>query len=200
MQNALLRVCMWILGFSAIFGNVFVIIVRLTEVTDSVTQVKQRLFICSLAMSDCLMGVYMIILSSADSYYGNDYFRMSQEWRTGSVCKVAGFLGLLASEASVFFITILSIDRFLSIVFPFNPIKLRSKSSKVTVAIIWILAFVIALVPVLLAGPDSDFYDLSDVCIGLPLITRPSSFTIETSGVSSQLAFVVLFDCYIPSD
>ena len=189
MQNALLRVLMWILGVSAIFGNLIVVIVRIKETPKSLAQIKQRLFICSLAMSDSLMGVYMIILASADVYYGNEYFRRSDDWRSGSVCKIAGFLGLLASEASVFFITLISIDRFLSVVFPFSQVKLRSQSSKITVTIIWITAFVMALVPVLLAGPDSDFYDLSDVCIGLPLITRPSSFTIETSGVSSQLAF-----------
>ncbi|XP_072014535.1 G-protein coupled receptor GRL101-like [Amphiura filiformis] len=189
MQNSLLRISMWILGFSAIFGNIFVIIIRCQERTDSVIQVKQKIFISSLAISDSLMGVYMIILASADVYYGDEYFRKSDEWRTGAVCKIAGFLGLLASEASVFFITLISIDRFLSVVFPFGQIKLRSKSSKISVGVIWIVSLIVAIVPVLLAGPNSDFYDLSDVCIGLPLITRPASFKIETSGISNQIAF-----------
>ena len=39
-----------------------------------------------------------------------------------------------------------------------------------------------------MAGPDSDLYGLSDVCIGLPLITRPSSYSVLTSAVGSQLS------------
>ncbi len=97
-------------------------------------------------------------------------------------------MALLATEASVFFITLISIDRFLSVVFPFGTVKLRSKSSKISVAIIWVVSLIVALVPVLLAGPQSDFYDLSDVCIGLPLITRPASFKIEPSGISNRIA------------
>ncbi|XP_072040799.1 G-protein coupled receptor GRL101-like [Amphiura filiformis] len=189
MQNSLLRISMWFLGFSAIFGNVIVVLLRATETSKTATHAKQRLFICSLALSDSLMGVYMIILASADSYYGDEYFRKSDQWRTGPICKLAGFLGLLASEASVFFITLISVDRYLSVVFPFSQIKLRSKSSKISIAVLWMLAFVVALLPVLFAGPDSDFYDLSDVCIGLPLITRPASFKIESSGIGNQLAF-----------
>ena len=189
MQNTLLRIAMWFLGFSAMFGNMFVVIIRVNEKSQSVVQLKQKLFISNLALSDSLMGIYMIILASADTYYGDEYFRRSEEWRTGLVCKIAGYLGLLASEASVFFITLISVDRLLSVVFPFGQIKLRSRSSKISVGVIWIVSFLVALIPILLSGPESNFYDLSDVCMGLPLITRPASYKIETSGVSNQLAF-----------
>lgn len=189
MQNAVLRVAMWILGASAIVGNLLVTIYRIKEKPVNETQVKQRLFIGSLALSDLLMGVYMVILAGADLYYGDEYYIYSDGWRTGLVCKITGFIGLLSSEASVFFVTLISIDRFLSIVFPLSQVKLRSKSSKMSVIALWILSFIVSFVPVLLSGPDSDFYDLSDVCIGLPLITRPAAYSFESSGVADQVTF-----------
>ena len=138
----------------------------------------------------------MIILASADLYYGDEYFLFSEEWRSGMVCKVAGFLGLLSSEASVFFIFLITLDRFLCIVFPFSNVHFEKTSSKISVMILWLMSFSVAFVPILLAGPDSDFYDLSDVCIGLPLITRPASFTFQASGVSNR----VTFDLPVASD
>ena len=189
MQNAALRVAMWILGVSAVIGNLLVAIFRIKETPENNTQIKQRLFICSLAVSDLLMGIYMLILAFADLYYADEYYIYSDGWRAGIVCKIAGFIGLFSSEASVFFITLISVDRFLSVVFPFSQIQLRSKSSKIVILTLWVVSFILSIVPILLAGPDSDFYDLSDVCIGLPLITRPARYNFEASGIADQVTF-----------
>ncbi|XP_072017042.1 G-protein coupled receptor GRL101-like [Amphiura filiformis] len=183
MQNDVLRVFMWVLGISAVIGNVFVVAVRVREKTTSPTHAKQSFLICNLAVSDCQMGIYMLILASVDLYYGDEYFIYSDQWRSSKLCKLASFLSLLSSEASVFFITLISIDRFICIVFPFGKFKFHRISTKVAAGIIWVIAFVFGLAPTLQAGPESDFYDLSDVCIGLPLITRPSSYSIQSSNI-----------------
>ena len=180
---------MWILGVSAVFGNLLVIVFRIRENPPNDSLDKQRLLIASLAVSDFLMGVYMLIIASADIYYGDEYFTMSEQWRGGIVCKIAGFLGLFASEASVFFITLITLDRFLIVVFTFGKVQLHRTSARIAVTVIWCVAFLISLVPILLAGPESDFYDLSDVCLGLPLITRPSGYSFKSSGVGDQLTF-----------
>ena len=190
---------MWVLGISAVFGNAVVLMARLREKTANNITAKQSLFVANLAISDCLMGVYMLILASADVYYGNEYFLYSDSWRSGNVCKLASFLGLLSSEASVFFITVISVDRFVSLLFPFSRIQIRSKAAKVLVSLVWVFSLALGIIPTLYAGPESDLYDLSDVCIGLPLITRPASFQIESSifggGKSGNT-----FDVPIPRD
>ncbi|XP_072016503.1 G-protein coupled receptor GRL101-like [Amphiura filiformis] len=183
MQNSVLRVSMWVLGISALIGNVFVVAVRVKEKTTSAIQAKQSFLIGNLAVSDFLMGIYMLVLSSADLYYSDEYFIYSDQWRSSNVCKFASFVSLFFFEASVFFITLISIDRFICVVFPFGKFKLRNISVKVTASIIWVISFLLGLVPTLQAGPESDFYDLSDVCIGLPLITRPSSYSIQSNDI-----------------
>ena len=184
MQNLVLRVSMWILGISALVGNVYVVIVRIQEKTRSPIQAKQSFLVANLAVSDCLMGVYMIILASVDLYYGDEYFVISEQWRSSSLCKLASFLSLLSSEGSIFFITVISFDRFMCVVFPFSKVKLKELSTKIVAVIVWLIAMALAIAPTVLAGPDSDFYDLSDVCIGLPLITRPAEYTIESNDVA----------------
>ena len=183
MQNFVLRISMWVLGLSALVGNIYVIGIRVREKRRSSIQSKQSFMIGNLAVSDCIMGVYMLILASVDLYYGDDYFIHSDVWRSSALCKVASFLSLLSSEASVFFLTLISVDRFISLVFSFSKVQLGVKSTKIVGGLLWVFALVLGIVPTLYAGPESDLYDLSDVCIGLPLITRPASFSIQSSDV-----------------
>ena len=184
MQNLLLRVSMWILGISALVGNLIALTWRIKEKTRSPTQAVQSFLIGNLAATDFFMGVYMIIIAGADLYYGNEYFVYSDQWRSGAMCRFAGFVSLLSSEGSVFFLTLISIDRVVSVVFPFSKFRLRPKSVKIVGAVLWMASAVLSITPIVLAGPESDFYDLSDVCIGLPLITRPSSYSVETNDAS----------------
>ncbi|XP_072039209.1 G-protein coupled receptor GRL101-like [Amphiura filiformis] len=188
MQNYILRVSMWVLGISAVVGNAYVVIWRFTEKTKSSNMAKQSFLIGNLAISDSLMGIYMLILACADLYYGDDYFVFSDQWRSGPICKLASFICLMSSEASVFLITLISVDRFLCLVFPFSPLHLRLKSTRIIVSILWVITLTISVIPTVLAGPNSDFYDLSDVCVGLPLITRPASFKIQTTDVDNPLS------------
>ncbi|XP_072022536.1 uncharacterized protein [Amphiura filiformis] len=183
MQNLGLRMFMWVLGTSALIGNVYVLAHRGKEKAKGPIQAKQSLMIANLAVSDCIMGVYMLILASVDAYYGDQYFYHSETWRESYLCRFESFLSLLSSEASVFFITLISVDRLLCLVFPFGKAQLNSKITKLIVGILWAISVILALVPSIVAGPESDFYDLSDVCIGLPLVTRPSSYSIQSSDV-----------------
>ncbi len=174
---------MWILGLSACLGNMLVIVLRLREKNKHSSKAVHSFLVFNLAVSDFMMGSYMLILSSVDVYYGDRYFEYSDAWRASNVCRFAGFLSLLASEGSVFFITVITIDRFLCIVFPFSQVHLRYTSARVVIGTLWVISFTISLIPTLYADPDSDLYDLSDVCIGLPLITRPTDFTTLKSDV-----------------
>ncbi|XP_072030434.1 CUB and sushi domain-containing protein 1-like [Amphiura filiformis] len=189
MQNNVLRVFMWLLGLSALIGNFAVILWRFKEkpTKRSAAHAIQNFMISNLAASDFLMGIYMVILASVDVYYGDEYFIYSDSWRSGKLCKFTGFLSLISGEASVAFLTLISFDRFMAAVFPFSRFRFTLKTIQITALILWCICFIISIVPIVLAGPNSDFYDLSDVCIGLPLITRPSSYELQATGIGNKM-------------
>ncbi|XP_072037009.1 G-protein coupled receptor GRL101-like [Amphiura filiformis] len=188
MENTFLRICMWVLGLSAVCGNVFVVFWRLREKIEKTGQYVQSYLVMNLAISDCLMGIYMLILASVDVYYGSKYFQYAELWRSSGLCKIAGFLSLLSSEASVYFLVLISIDRFHGIVFPFSIRRFGKTSVKIITCLSWVGLIVLSLVPTLFADAESDFYGLSDVCIGLPLITKPNSYKISQGGLDSALS------------
>ena len=166
-----LKVFMWIFGLFALVGNLSILLWRCTKHgRESIIQV---LLIGNLAASDLMMGVYMLIIASADAYYQQYFPSWSNVWRNGPLCKLAGTLSVLSSEASVFFITLISIDRFLAIKYPRGNLRLTRKSTRIVLMCLWSLALLLSALPVSFSGWNHDFYDISEVCIGLPFVRAP---------------------------
>ena len=166
LSDRVLVVVMWLIGLNAIGGNMFVLC-RKKKTTDK--NKIQTFLLRNLAMSDLLMGVYMLLIASADIYFGKYFPMRAEAWRSGITCRIAGTLSIVSSEASVFFITLISIDRFINIKYLNSRYKLGKRSSAVVAIVIWIMAFALGSVPSSLAGENNLFYDNSHVCIGLPL-------------------------------
>ena len=195
LSDRTLMALMWVIGFNAICGNLFVLIWRKTEGKENTVQSR---LLANLAMSDLLMGVYMISIASADNYYGKYFPMQGETWRTGITCRVAGALSIVSSEASVFFVTLISIDRFMNMKYPLSTLKLRRKSALVVAGLIWVVSMAIGIVPSALAGINDAFYDNSHVCIGLPL-AKMEYFTTEKSSkliCPENSLFCFLLDSY----
>ena len=166
LSDRVLVVLMWLIGLKAIGGNTFVLSRRQKMIDKNKVQ---TFLLRNLAMSDLIMGVYMLLIASADIYFGK-YFPMHAEtWRSGITCRIAGTMSILSSEASVFFVTLISIDRFVSIKYHNYRYKLRQRSSTVVAGVLWIVALALGIAPSSLAGKSYLFYDNSHVCVGLPL-------------------------------
>ena len=163
-----LSIFTWILGICATIGNGFVLWWKQSKYDGHKNKV-QSILLSNLAVSDLLMGIYMIIIASADAYYG-EYFPMNaEEWRSGLICRIASTLAFTSSEASVFFVTLISFDRFINIKFPYAIRKLRAKSTRWSSSVVWAISLTLGLSASISAGRDPEFYDNSHVCIGLPL-------------------------------
>ena len=89
------------------------------------------------------MGVYLSEIGVADRLYLGTYLWEDRAWRHSAACKVAGFFSLLSSEASVFIICLITLDRFLVLRFPFSSLRFQGRSAHVT----WSLSALLAAVP-----------------------------------------------------
>ena len=168
LSDRTLEVLMWLIGLNALFGNIFVLSYR--KIKRDKDQI-QTFLLSNLAMSDLLMGIYMLLIASADIYFGESFPMQAESWRSGITCKIAGTISIVSSEASVFFLTVISIDRYMNIKYPYSDRKLGNKSSVMLASILWFTSLVLGIVPSSLGGNSkyTAFYDNSHVCIGLPL-------------------------------
>ena len=203
MRNPTLRAFIWILGISALFGNAFVLYERLRPNEHSRVRDMARVQNCmvgNLAIADGLMGVYMLIIASADVAYRNQYAYYAEEWQTSVVCKIAGILSVISSEASVFFITAISVDRFVAVLFPHSRLKMKLKSAYYVASLIWVITLVISVVPLMVSGVHDTFYGRSSVCLAIPLTSsRPLGwqYSVAVFLGLNFIAFTMILVSYV---
>ncbi|XP_070556438.1 G-protein coupled receptor GRL101-like [Ptychodera flava] len=167
MANQVLRCSVWILGLAAFFGNSFVIVWRIKQ--KDLGKVHTFL-IWNLAVADFLMGTYMLIIASVDMNYLGVYVTYDASWRSSPLCSVAGFLASLSSEMSVFSLTVITLDRFLLIVFPLKFIRIPLKTAIIIMVFGWVAVAFLSFLPLVGFSYFGDsFYSRSPVCLSLHL-------------------------------
>lgn len=169
MRNDLLRVCLWVIGFSALLGNFVVLCYRFVYDRSSLRK-GHGIFISCLCISDFIMGIYLLMIATADVMFRGNYVWNDLSWRYGKTCKVAGILSTFSSECSVMFLFMITIDRFCAIKYPFGQIRFDRKLSGFISSGLFIASIFIAIAP-LLPGSyfDGEFYSRSAVCLAMPL-------------------------------
>ncbi|XP_063417889.1 G-protein coupled receptor GRL101-like [Mytilus trossulus] len=169
MRNDILRTCLWIIGICGLFGNLFVLAYRIIYDRKSLSK-SYGIFITSLGTSDCLMGIYMLTIASADVMFRGNYVWNDLSWRYGVSCKIAGILSTVSSESSVVFLFLITIDRFIAVKYPFGEIRFGQTSAIRISVVVFLTSFIISIIP-LFPGSyfDGNFYSRSAVCLALPL-------------------------------
>ena len=161
MANGILQVAVWVLGIAALVGNIIVIGWRILIKPKK----ADALLIINLALSDFLMGVYLVIIASADTYYRNVYILFADYWMNSILCKLAGFLATLSSEMSVFMLLVITADRLVAIVMPFSNKRLSLKVGGIVIALGWSVMIVAAAMPILGLPYFGQNYIKNGVCL-----------------------------------
>ncbi|KAH9498140.1 hypothetical protein Btru_008364, partial [Bulinus truncatus] len=170
--DTLKRILVWVVGLLTIAGNGIVLFYRVVWNREKIFQTAYGLFVTGLAVSDLLMGVYLMIIAVVDVVYADVYVVYDESWRKSFLCNFSGFLSTLSSETSTFLIGLITLDRFISISYPFSAQE-TSKSLKWKGFIsTWVIGFVVALTPAVV--PEWQIYSSNGLCLALPLSTTGS--------------------------
>ncbi|KAG8291160.1 hypothetical protein J6590_067597 [Homalodisca vitripennis] len=174
MSNMVLRLCVWLLAGVATVGNVLVIVWRTRY--SHCNQVHSFL-ITNLALGDLIMGSYLLLIALVDCYYRGVYFIHDSAWRSSRLCALAGFLSTFSSELSVFTLTVITLDRFLVIIFPFRVRRLEMARTRRLMALGWLLAALLSALPLIHIPYFHNFYGRSGVCLALHITSdKPSGW------------------------
>ena len=203
MKNKALQVCVWILGVSACLGNFFVIILRLVVTEDNKVH---SFFLTNLAVSDFLMGVYMLIIASKDAQWQGQYFKHDISWRSSFMCKFVGAVSMLSSEVSVLILTLITLDRFVCIVFPLSFRRIHRKGANIIMCLVWGFGLLISVIPTF--GLDyfydekrsTGYYGRSAVCLPLQLSAEKLAgweYSVAIFIVLNFVSFMFILFAYI---
>ena len=174
----------------ALLGNLSCFVVRVFVQRNS-SGSGFGVFVIHLSISDFLMGIYLAIIGVADSLYRGSYLWEDNSWRSSVACTVAGFLSLLSSEVSAFFVCLITLDRFLVLRFPLHRLHFQKRSAEIASLCLWIVGFVLASVPLLPATSHWQFYSQTGICIPLPVTRNDFEGRGYAFGIIIVLNFVL---------
>lgn len=185
-----LRVSVWIVVSFTVIGNIAVLVVILSS-RSGVSVFK--FLISNLAFADLCMGLYLLLVASMDMHSIGEYFNFAFDWQYGLGCQTAGFLTVFASNLSVYTLTVITIERWLTITYAIY-LKKRIKLRTAVFIMLggWLYSIGIALLPLF------GFSNYSSTSICLPMESRDwsdVSFLLALL-LSSGLAFVVIAISY----
>ncbi|XP_006763781.1 PREDICTED: relaxin receptor 2 isoform X1 [Myotis davidii] len=164
LANNILRICVWVIAFITCFGNLFVIGMRSFIKAENTTHAMSIKILCC---ADCLMGVYLFFIGFSDLKYRGQYQKYALLWMESLQCRLMGVLAMLSTEVSVLLLTYLTLEKFLAIVFPFSNIHPGKRHTSLILIGIWIVGFLIAVIPFWNDDYFGNFYGKNGVCFPL---------------------------------
>ena len=193
MKNQGVQVCVWVLGLTALLGNLFVILMRVVAKEDNKVQ---SFLLTNLAMSDLLMGIYLLIIAIKDVQWQGKYFLHDFKWRSGLPCALTGVLSMVSSEVSVLMLTVITTDRLICVVFPFKVRRMKRSVARAVVGGVWAFGVMLSVIPILGLEYFYDkkrsvgFYGKSAVCLPLQLSPERMAGWEYAVGIFIGLNFV----------
>ena len=146
-----LKSCFWIMSIAVISGNLYVITstTHFFKTKKLTTASKyQHLIIFNISIADMIMGIYLLCIAVYSAYYSGYYGQIDFEWRSSLHCSLIGSLAVLSSEASCFFMVLLTSTRLYAIYKPFSTLSTSTRRYKLAIISVWIMAFLIAFFPI----------------------------------------------------
>ncbi|CAH0561146.1 unnamed protein product [Brassicogethes aeneus] len=186
-----LRCGVWIVFLCAMLGNgtvVFVLIFSRSKMD------VPRFLVCNLAAADFFMGIYLGFLAVVDASTLGEFRMYAIPWQMSPGCQLAGFLGVLSSELSVWTLAVITLERNYAITHAMHLNKrLSLKHAGYIMICGWGFAIMMAVLPIF------SISDYRKFAICLPFETKDAGsltyvvFLMFINGI----AFLILMGCYL---
>ena len=163
-KEPVLRFLVWLVALATLSGNITALVYRLVWGRD-ILQKPYGIFVINLGVADLLMGVYLAIIALADVLYHGKYALYDYNWRNSRICQTAGVLVTTSSLTSVLFISLITIERYLAIRYPYGEVRLSKLTVTLTVAAAWLFGLTTAF----LVALQWNIFSRSGMCVALPL-------------------------------
>ncbi|XP_051159387.1 follicle-stimulating hormone receptor isoform X2 [Leptopilina boulardi] len=186
-----LRCGVWVVFLFALLGNgtvVFVLIFSRSKMD------VPRFLVCNLAAADFFMGIYLGLLAVVDASTLGEFRRYAIPWQMSAGCQLAGFLGVLSSELSVYTLAVITLERNYAITHAMHLNKrLSLKHAGYIMTVGWGFALSMATLPLL---GVSDYRKFA-ICLPFETTGTASLSYVVFLMMINGVAFLILMGCYL---
>ncbi|KAG7488497.1 hypothetical protein MATL_G00034690 [Megalops atlanticus] len=126
------------------------------------------------------------------------YHLMDSHWPFGEIlCRLLGYLFYLNMYCSLYFMTCISLDRFIAVVFPIQALRIRKPAyAGVASAILW-FCLVIAMMPLLLSQQTVQLSDSNRTVCNQLYREKPSARALVSTAVAFAIPLITIVASYI---
>ncbi|KAH9525191.1 hypothetical protein Btru_000587 [Bulinus truncatus] len=163
------KVLIWIMAILSTVGNTFVL-THLFLGDKACYKSFYGLFLTNLSVADFLMALYLTTIGSVDIFYQDAYMLYEKDWRYSRLCTFCGFLSTLSSEVSLFFVSLLTLERLLTFCYSSSGHTYNKLTLIISVVIPWGCGFFIALLPIII--DHWAIYSSNGMCRSLSMAGR----------------------------
>lgn len=205
-----LRGGIWTVFLLSFIGNILVIVVlssvRQSSSASALTSIMwlahskrhidvPRFLVINLAIADLLMALYLGILALVDLSTLGEFKVFAIKWQYSTGCKLAGFLGVLSSELSVFILAIITLERNYAIT---NAVHLNRRLSLQKAMLIMFIGYTFALAMAIMPLNGISDYRKFSICLPLDMDSSLSSQLYIITLISiNTISFLLLLSCYL---
>ena len=157
------RIVVFLLAAATLFGNWtnFIIAMRRREENG-----MSNVFVPHLFLSKSVMGTYLAVINVADRVFSGVYLWRDTAWRSSYWCTMCGFLFLLSSQASVFVLVCMTLERCMVLAWADRGAHWGRKVKQLMCAVSWVGGIVLAAIP---AASRRNAFSQTSFCIPLPV-------------------------------
>ncbi|XP_043491943.1 relaxin receptor 1-like [Polistes fuscatus] len=168
LSTSMLKGAVWGISCVTFIGNAFVLWERFTAKDENRVL---SILIKNLAVSDMLMGVYLFIIALVDLQFRDNYNKEANSWKSSWACTFLGVLAMISSEVSVLILSFMSCERFVLIAAPLKGHHaMKPQTATASIMIIWIIGFILAVIPVIHWRNSTRFYGANGMCFPFHIV------------------------------
>ena len=159
-----IKAAFWIMGLIVLFGNACVIVDTARFLNNQKMlnfTIFQRIIILNISIADFIMGLYLITIAAYSQGFSGIYGFVDREWRSSLRCSIIGSLSVISSQASCFFMVVLTSLRLMNIREPVKSLASSLLPWKLCIAATWLLSIWLSIFPIVGMAPSYFIHSIS---------------------------------------
>ena len=149
-SSPVMQIFIWINGLTITVLNASVILYRIsTKKIYRKWTTYTNIYIINMALSDLMMGVYVLFLAIQDTTYAGIYASVSWTWRMSGVCRMLGVLSTIASELSLLTLLLLTSFQYATIQRVYGTVLHVKVYVTLSIISAWVLVVILSVIPIL---------------------------------------------------
>lgn len=147
LSHGVLRSFIWFIGTISIASNFISLIWHFSSYNKKYNLVQ--VLIINLSMADLLIGLYLTTIAIANVYFAGTFDLNHETWLGSGVCLISCFLISVSTLMSTFIMFLITLDRYLYLIYPFEDNRLSYRSLVITLLIFWMVSIIFTGIPII---------------------------------------------------